>query len=322
MLGGGQSAFAVTDNRGRYSFENVETDNFYTITPSLANYSFAPANRSFSLIANKTDAVFTATADAVPTANPLDTAEFFVRQQYLDFLGREPDRDGFNYWSDQINQCGTNAACVKSKRIGVSAAFFIEQEFQQTGSFVYRMYQASLGRQPSYAEFSADRAKVSGGLGGATLAEKQQAFADQWVSRDAFKQRYPDTLDASEFVNRLFDTAGLQHLAERQQQIEAMTGNGKTRSAVLRDVIDIAEFKTREYNPSFVLMQYFGYLRRDPDQAGYDFWLNVLNNREPTTIAAWSARSSLRRNTNKGSVLWSPTATRSVGHRPLGTSNS
>lgn len=28
-------------------------------------------------------------------------------------------------------------------------------------------------------------------------------------------------------------------------------------------------------------MQYFGYLRRDPDQGGYDFWLNVLENREP-----------------------------------------
>lgn len=37
-----------------------------------------------------------------------------------------------------------------------------------------------------------------------------------------------------------------------------MLGSGKTRAQVLRDVIDIAEFKTREYNPSFVLTQYFG----------------------------------------------------------------
>ena len=26
-------------------------------------------------------------------------------------------------------------------------------------------------------------------------------------------------------------------------------------------------------------MQYFGYLRRDPDQGGYDFWLNILKNK-------------------------------------------
>jgi len=68
--------------------------------------------------------------------------------------------------------------------------------------------------------------------------------------------------------------------AQRQQAIADM-GNGKTRAQVLLDLIDIAEFKDREYNPSFVLMQYFGYLRRDPDQGGFDFWLDVLNNREP-----------------------------------------
>ena len=56
--------------------------------------------------------------------------------------------------------------------------------------------------------------------------------------------------------------------------------NGKSRARVLREVIEISEFKQREYNAAFVLTQYFGYLRRDPDQGGYDFWLDVLNNRE------------------------------------------
>jgi hypothetical protein len=87
-------------------------------------------------------------------------------------------------------------------------------------------------------------------------------------------------MTATDFVNRLFDSAGLQAYNERQQQIDAMA-SGKTRGAVLRDVIDIAEFRTREYNPSFVLMQYFGYLRREMDRDGYNFWLDVLNNREP-----------------------------------------
>ena len=84
-----------------------------------------------------------------------------------------------------------------------------------------------------------------------------------------------------DFVNRLFDTADLQAFDVRQTQIDAMTNSGKTRAAVLRDVIEIAEFGTREYNPSFVLMQYFGYLRREVDRDGYNFWLDVLNNREP-----------------------------------------
>jgi hypothetical protein len=60
-----------------------------------------------------------------------------------------------------------------------------------------------------------------------------------------------------------------------------MTNSGKTRAQVILSLIEIADFKTREYNPAFVLMQYFGYLRRDAEQGGYDFWLNVVNNLEP-----------------------------------------
>jgi dipeptidyl aminopeptidase/acylaminoacyl peptidase len=59
--------------------------------------------------------------------------------------------------------------------------------------------------------------------------------------------------------------------------------------AYIYAMIEISEFKTREYNPAFVLMQYFGYLRRDPDEGGYFFWLDVLNNRVPGS-AAWFAR--------------------------------
>jgi len=68
--------------------------------------------------------------------------------------------------------------------------------------------------------------------------------------------------------------------AQRQAEIDALNALTKTRAQVLLDVIEIQQFKDREYNPSFVLMQYFGYLRRDPDQGGYDFWLNVVSNRD------------------------------------------
>jgi hypothetical protein len=59
-----------------------------------------------------------------------------------------------------------------------------------------------------------------------------------------------------------------------------------SRARAIRVAIDESLFTTAEYNPSFVLMQYFGYLRRDPDQGGYDFWLNILNNREPNNYRA------------------------------------
>src|SRR2546421_10039588 len=63
----------------------------------------------------------------------INDADFFVTQHYVDFLSRFPDQSGFNYWTGQITFCNTDAACVLNQRVGVSAAFFVEQEFQQTG---------------------------------------------------------------------------------------------------------------------------------------------------------------------------------------------
>src|SRR5262249_55403235 len=67
--------------------------------------------------------------------NPIDDAQFFVRQQYLDFLNREPDAAGFDYWTNEIVKCGSDLRCIHERRIGVSAAFFVEMEFQDTGYF-------------------------------------------------------------------------------------------------------------------------------------------------------------------------------------------
>ena len=223
-----------------------------------------------------------------PATNALDTARYFVWEHYLDFLNREPDDGGLDYWTSQITSCGGDVACINSRRIGVSAAFFIELEFQQTGSVVYRMYRAAYGTMGSptranilFSQFIADRPLIVAGAG---LPQSTINFANTFVSRPEFKQAYPDTLTSSEFVNNLFakaDLGGAEFAAQRQAEIDALNALTTTRAQVLLDVIEIQQFKDREYNPSFVLMQYFGYLRRDPEQPGYDFWLNVLNNRDP-----------------------------------------
>jgi hypothetical protein len=225
--------------------------------------------------------------DAVEqVTNPNDEAQFFVHQQYHDFLNREPDAGGLLYWTGQITNCGNDQPCLNRKRRDVSAAFFIEQEFQETGFFVYRLQKASFGTQPGYQQFMTDRGSVQDG---ANLAASKQAFANAWVQRPGFIQTYPAAMTANEFVNKLYDTAGLQPFAqERQQQMDAMM-NGKTRAEVLQDVIESQEFKMQEYNPSFVLMQYFGYLRRNPDQGGYQFWLGVLNTKLPSDASGYHA---------------------------------
>ncbi len=119
---------AITDASGNYRFETLAADGFYTVTPALADYGFSPATRSFSLAGNRVDAGFTIN-DAAASANVIDASEYFVRQQYLDFLGREPDHGGLIYWSDQLNACHGDADCVRTKRVDVSAAFFLSREF-------------------------------------------------------------------------------------------------------------------------------------------------------------------------------------------------
>ncbi|HET6980199.1 MAG TPA: hypothetical protein VFI24_27950 [Pyrinomonadaceae bacterium] len=64
------------------------------------------------------------------TPNPIDDTRFFVKQHYRDFLVREPpDNPGWDFWSNQITACGTDAACIDAKRVDVSRAFFFDGNF-------------------------------------------------------------------------------------------------------------------------------------------------------------------------------------------------
>ena len=203
QMSGGAARKTITDSNGNYVFENVETNKLYTVTPVRTNYHFSPENRSFSLMSNQTDAVFTATADAVPGGNVIDSADYFVRQHYLDFLGREPDESGFTFWSDQILSCGSDVGCRERRTINVSAAYFLSIEFQQTGGLVDGLYRASFGRRPLYAEFMPDTATVAHDVvvgrsdWAETLEANKVAFVAAWIQRPEFRAAYDSTQQRS-----------------------------------------------------------------------------------------------------------------------------
>ena len=280
-LEGGSTARTITDSRGEYRFTNVDVDNFYTVKPAFVNYHFEPAERSFSLVANTTEAVFTATRDAVLSGNAIDGADFFVRQHYLDFLGREPDEGGFNFWSDEIRACGSDSACVERKTINVSAAYFLSIEFQQTGGLVDSLYRASYDRRPSFAEFMPDTAVVARNVivgqkdWAQTLAGNKDAFVAAWVERPQFRDAY-NRLSNSGYVDTLLAHAdGFK--GDRDALVSGLNSGALTRTTVLRQIVENEGFINTKRNAVFVMMEYFGYLRRDPDDAGYQFWLDKLN---------------------------------------------
>jgi hypothetical protein len=282
-LSGAQNRKFITDANGFYRFDNVEANGFYTVTPSRANYSFNPAVRSFSQIGETTEAGFGATLATSNLANPLDTPEYFVRQHYIDFLGREPDEAGFNFWSDQILECGGDSDCVQRRRENVSAAYFLSIEFQQTGGLVDGLYRASYGVGPQYAAFMPDTRMIGAGVRvgdegwEATLRRNKEAFVNAFVNRAAFHQVY-DSMNDNLFVDTLISHTGVSFTAAERDELVGSLGTGQmTRAEVLRSIAENSRFVDAKRNEMFVMMEYMGYLRRDPDASGYAFWLNKLN---------------------------------------------
>jgi lysophospholipase L1-like esterase len=210
--------------------------------------------------------------------NPIHSSDFFVRMQYLDFLSREAEPEGFEAWMGVLGRCPNvedNPAC---DRITVSASFFRSQEFQLKGYLVYLFYKVSLGRLPLYSEIIPDMRRVTGATPEEVFA-KRIAFAHAWVERPEFKTRYPDTLSHAEFVDKLLAATGvaLSGSVTRNSLVSDLNTRTRTRAEVLIALVEHPSVEVHERNGAFVAMQYFGYLRRDPEADGYNAWLAYLN---------------------------------------------
>ena len=225
-----------------------------------------------------------------PVPNAIDLSENFVRQQYHDFLGREPDTTGLSFWTNQITACGANSECVGRKRVDVSGAFFNSIEFQNTGYFVYRMTLASFGQFPQFVPFMVDKGQVAEGIiVGQTgwqqrLAENKTRFIAEWMRRSEFITLCGGPRPNSEFVGILLTNTQLPVTAEyRAALIADLDAGRKSQADVLTEIVEHPELMRIEFNRAFVLMQYFGYLRRNPNDPpdnnfeGYNFWLRKLN---------------------------------------------
>ena len=210
--------------------------------------------------------------DPTDTANSIDFTAFFVRQQYVDFLNREPDPAGFTAWQNLINNCPSGDTTCD--RIHVSSAFFRSPEFQERGYFVYRFYPVAFRRKPTYAEFTPDLAKVSGFLSDVELEAAKLEFISEFMNRRSFAQSY-DALNNTQYVDTLLSEAGITHPA-RDFWITALGNGTRTRAQVLREIVESNQVYNKYYNQAFVVMQYFGYLRRDPDALYLD-WIAHLD---------------------------------------------
>jgi hypothetical protein len=272
--------FPLTPN-ARQTIQGGSFDSFLARVENPSSFE-APASPEFALP--------TVSAQTLP--NPIDDAQKFVRQQYIDFLNREPDPDGLSFWTKEITNCGSDTNCADAKRVNVSAAFFLSIEFQQTGYLVERIYLTAFGRTPKLNEFSPDSREIGNGVvvnspGWEQILEaNKQAFMLSVVQRSDFKASFPNSMTADQFVDKLDLNAGNVLTAGEKVQLVSMlvaTPTEATRASVLRAVAENPTLQQKEFNKAFVLMQYFGYLQRNPDDppdndlTGYNFWLTKLN---------------------------------------------
>jgi len=296
--------FAILLNRDSYA-ENTETFGINLTNPT--------GGALITSSATVTGVIFNSSNPAGTPTNIVDDASFFVQQHYHDFLNREPDASGLAFWTNQITECQQPGATCNAdvRRINVSAAFFLSIEFQETGYLVERLYKTSYGDATGtsnfgpthqlavpivrFDEFLRDSQEISQGIvvgppGWEQMLENNKAaFIAEFVQRSRFATTFSNSLTPAQFVDHLFANAGVVPTdAERNAAINEFGGAGTSadtaaRARALRLVAENSTLESNEKNRAFVLMQYFGYLRRNPnegqdtDYSGFDFWLTKLN---------------------------------------------
>ena len=276
---------------GTLRFNAGETSK--TIQVPIINDAYQEPSESFTITLSNPQgaslstltATVTITSDDTQAAstNPIDSQDFFIKQQYIDFLGRVAEPAGFDFWNNRMNNCPAGQTC---DRVDTSLRFFQSDEFQARGFYVYRLYDAVLGRLPRYSEFVPDVARLNGPQTPAEQRLGKDAYLLDFINKAEFRAIYGQYLsgdgksatDAAGFVNALCQRAGITP-ASKQALIDNLQSGIKDPAHTLEDFIltpEVSSPGTKFYDRGFIVMQYFGYLRRDPETAGFDFWVSQL----------------------------------------------
>lgn len=208
----------------------------------------------------------------------------------------------------------SEALCVDRKRTNTSAAFFLSPEAQNSASFIVRVYWGTLGKKesaqcpgvpqnlpascrPLYSEYIADMAEVNKGivvndaLDPNVINANKRAFVEKFITRADFQAAYGN-LNATQFVDKLAQTTGVALSSADRTALINEASNPANRASVVFKMVDGTQattggtlifqttygeqFYKKEFDTAFVFIEYLGYLRRNPDQDGFNHWLGKL----------------------------------------------
>jgi hypothetical protein len=198
----------------------------------------------------------------VPRVTP--TSDFFVRQQYLDILGREPSTSEIAHWAQDFSKCQTDEKCADDYYPTQDLELFRSTEFENSGGLVFNLYRVALGRDPVYNEWTRDRKQLQ--LMG------WDAFIGEWMRRPDLFARYPERLTTDEFRRNRFTKTAPGPTGTRKEL--AKTDLNRAQALLQAAKGEAPTIRNKE---SFVRLCYFIYLNRDADREGLGFWLQHLN---------------------------------------------
>src|SRR5215471_12120447 len=258
-----------TTARGTLRFAPGE--NCKTITLLISDDSYAEGPETFVVnLSNPNGAAvgLPATMTIQISDNPTelpgnvnDDPATYVGQHYHDFLNRQADAAGLNFWISELTSCGSDQECILAKRTNVSAAFYLSIEFQQTGYLIERLYKTAFGDASGASnlggahnlavpivrlnEFLTDTQEIGQGVvvgqpgWEQALENNKQAFTGEFVQRQRFTTALPASLTPAQFVDLLNSNANNPlSQVERDQLVSDLTGGTKTRGQVLRAVAE------------------------------------------------------------------------------------
>ena len=136
---------------------------------SAAIINNATVNRLSSIGSGSPNRLLYSGFVAAPATNPINETRFFVRQQYYDFMRRQPDQSGWDFHTNNINSCGADTACITVWRAATVRGFMESPEFRNAhtilrdnavGSqayneeFIRQLYRCALQREADPGGFA------------------------------------------------------------------------------------------------------------------------------------------------------------------------
>ena len=191
--------------------------------------------------------------------------EAFVMQQYRDFFARDADSSGLAYWVGELD-------AGRKIRGNLSMDFVYSTEYQNNVAPVVRLYFAYFNRLPDTGGLTFWINSYTSG------SHSLNQISDSFAGSSEFSSTY-GSLDNAGFVNLIY--TNLFNRSPDQGGYDYWLGqldsSAITRGAAMVGYSESDEYKQLMNNRVSIVSYYFGMLRRAPDQGGFDYWVQRLD---------------------------------------------